>query len=661
LTLAPLLVFVSALAFTAAPALAAAPEAPHTEAPSPLAATSATLKGKLNPGVATEKVTYHFAYTADSAGPGTATCTESGVTAPAAEPFPEAAGKNKEVTAAVTGLEGSTEYTVCLIAANPVEPTESTEGNSLTFTTSASKPVVFSQVASAETQFTATVEAQVNPENQPTELCVFEYGPTTAYGKSAPCEPAIVEGTSVQSESVNLTKLTAGAEVHYRFVVKNATGETKGPDGHFTTLPLEKPSASAESASTVSPFEETLNAEVNPNSQETTVYFQYSESSAVLGSGSLKEGVTQVPGEPGNSIGSGFGNVPATTPTGDVLTQNTTYYYQAVAVNPTGTTYGTVESFTTSTAEKPIVESESVSNETLTGAELEATVDPNFQETKCEFQYGTDSSLATSTTVPCEPEHLGTGGPGAGATLALSGLTAGETYYYRVVAENATPPAAEGAIQSFTTLIESPSQIETGIAQSVTATSATIGGQLNPGGEARYYIAYGPGPCGTCEKSAEVVVRGETLQSITPIALSGLEPNTTYHYSLEVKNGASEPLNGGEGVFTTAKTSTQIEEEAAISRKPGEELAATIAAQSELAAERASQQAASAASAAAENKKYEELAAETTALLTPKLAPVAAPPKVTTPKLLRCKKGYTKKHDRCVKSKKKKQAKRGRK
>ena len=129
-------VAVCSLLFVAAPALAAAPEAPETKAPSAVTGTTATFKGKLKPvGVTIEKVAYHFAY---SPGVG-AGCTESGLVAPA-EPFPEAED-NKEVSVPVTGLEGNTAYSVCLIAANPAEPAEATQGNTEVFTTLAIKAV----------------------------------------------------------------------------------------------------------------------------------------------------------------------------------------------------------------------------------------------------------------------------------------------------------------------------------------------------------------------------------------------------------------------------------------------------------------------------------------------------------------------------------------
>ena len=156
------------LVFSAAPALAAAPEAPVTEAPAAIAGTAATFKGELVPGVTSEKVTYYFAY---SPGVG-ASCTESGMRAPG-EPFPEAED-NEKVSVPVTGLEGSTTYAVCLLASNAEGETT---GSQQTFKTLASRPVVVSETATAITPFDGSLEAVLNPERR-VSTYYFEYAAT---------------------------------------------------------------------------------------------------------------------------------------------------------------------------------------------------------------------------------------------------------------------------------------------------------------------------------------------------------------------------------------------------------------------------------------------------------------------------------------------------
>jgi len=88
-----------------------------------------------------------------------------------------------------------------------------------------------------------------------------------------------------------------------------------------------------------------------------------------------------------------------------------------------------------------------------TTATLNATVDPDGEEvSKCEFEYGTTSAYGSS--VPCSSP------PGAGESpVAVSapatGLTPASTYYFRVVATNASG-TGKGAAETFTTLAEAP-------------------------------------------------------------------------------------------------------------------------------------------------------------------------------------------------------------
>jgi hypothetical protein len=183
------------------------------------------------------------------------------------------------------------------------------------------------------------------------------------------------------------------------------------------------------------------------------------------------------------------------------------------------------------------------------------------------------------------------------------------------VATNAVG-TVHGEAREFTTDL-APSQIEIGSVEAVTTTSAELTGALNPGGEATYYIEYGPAQCSgatsTCgTKTAGVVVTGETQQSIAPIVLSGLQPNTVYHYWL-VGTNAAETVHGVAGAFKTVETQAEVATEKAAASRAEAEVAAEAAAQSKLAAEAQSREAAANAVAAAQSKQYNEILAVTAA------------------------------------------------
>jgi IPT/TIG domain len=95
----------------------------------------------------------------------------------------------------------------------------------------------------------------------------------------------------------------------------------------------------------------------------------------------------------------------------------------------------------------PAATTGAASGVTATAATLNATVNPEGQETACSFEYGTTEHYGAS--LPC------TSAPGGGASpvpvsLALSGLARGTTYHDRVVASNATG-TTDGADATFTT------------------------------------------------------------------------------------------------------------------------------------------------------------------------------------------------------------------
>jgi hypothetical protein len=430
------------LAFSAAPALAAFPEAPVTEAPTAnTTGTTATLNGELKPGVATEKVMYHFAYSAGA----TAACTESGLTAPVVEPFPEAED-NEKVSEPVTGLEGSTEYTVCLIAANPAEPAESTQSlTSVKFKTPTAKPVIPSGTPPTVTPVGATLEAKINPEKQ---------------------------------------------ETSYRLEYANEAAKLGTPEATILTE--------------------------------------------------------------GSFTGPGLSEAQIVGPveTGPVLTPSTTYYYRVVATNGTGTEDGKVEEFTTSAFVKPVVEGESVSAVAQTTATLSGVVNPEFQPVlTCEFEYVGTAPLSA----PCVPgaTGLGKGGTGVGTGANLVGLEPNTEYHYKLLAKNKVG-LEEGLEETFLTLPDPPI-VSTGVASSITPTTATIAASVNPGASAlgilnpqlnsqaiaqddtTYYVEYG-GSTGYGQRTATGDAGEGTSVKDETVSLAGLEPGRTYHYRLVASN-----------------------------------------------------------------------------------------------------------------------------
>jgi hypothetical protein len=85
-------------------------------------------------------------------------------------------------------------------------------------------------------------------------------------------------------------------------------------------------------------------------------------------------------------------------------------------------------------------------------ATLNGTINPQGKATSYQFEYGATASFGS--VAPASPKSIGSGSSGVKVSEALSGLAAGTTYYYRVVASTesgkvngetrhfTTPPAA---------------------------------------------------------------------------------------------------------------------------------------------------------------------------------------------------------------------------
>jgi hypothetical protein len=330
----PLIALLAVLAFSATPALAAAPETPEALKPNPIGATSATFRGVINPLTGTGRVSYRFEYTEGGVCAGAAT-------APALAPFPQIEGNHEEVAVPVTGLEASTSYSVCLVAANPAEEAELTESPSVVFMTLPSQPLVTHESTSTPTPSGMTLQAEVNPENQQTELCTFEYGATVAYGKVTPCEPSTLAGSSVQTVTAHLKSLESGQTLHWRVAVRNATGEAKGADQSVTA---EAPivGVGSENVSAITPFTAHVAGMLNPNYQGADCGFQYWTTIVAE---------KEVSCEP--NFLEGFGEQ-AVAVTLSGLEANQTYHYRIHAQNLTGEGNGAEETFKTLALEAPI-------------------------------------------------------------------------------------------------------------------------------------------------------------------------------------------------------------------------------------------------------------------------------------------------------------------
>ncbi len=207
-------------------------------------------------------------------------------------------------------------------------------------------------------------------------------------------------------------------------------------------------------------------------------------------------------------------------------------------------------------------------NVTHNTADVSGEVDPDGAGgiTRCEFRFGRDLGYSEGS-VPCTPA-ASSGSPITSATAVsatLSGLQSPESHYhYRLFVENANGTAT-GGDQAF----DNPPAVlglATGEATEVTKDSVELGGSYEGEGEdTHYYFQYGtttsygqtaPTPPG------DDAGTGSGPQTLAPIAISGLQGGTEYHYRVVASNSFGTSF-AEDRTFTTAPAVTNLVTEAA--------------------------------------------------------------------------------------------------
>src|SRR4029453_16418178 len=137
-------------------------------------------------------------------------------------------------------------------------------------------------------------------------------------------------------------------------------------------------------------------------------------------------------------------------------------------------------------AASPTVMTGSITSVSTTRATANGTVNPNGQAAKWYFEFGTTTSYGRKTATT----SAGSGTANVHVSASLAGLAPGTAYHYRLGAANAAG-TKRGAGGIFTTL--AAPVVATGSVRSVTSTSATLTGTVDPNGRpTTWYVDYGP-------------------------------------------------------------------------------------------------------------------------------------------------------------------------
>ena len=270
--------------------------------------------------------------------------------------------------------------------------------------------------------------------------------PGSSGAPARPCPPSAAlpaqslgSGTTSQAVTAALSGLSSGTTYYFRVAASNSAGTVKGSIASFsTTAAAAAPTVTTNAATSATSSGASLNGSVNPNGRSTNAWFEWGTSPTLATFSSTST----------RRFGSGTTSQ-AITAALSGLTSGTTYYFRVAASSTAGTSKGSIASFsTTAAAVAPTVTTNAATSATSSGASLNGSVNPNGRSTNAWFEWGTSPTLATFSST--STQALGSGTTSQAVTAALSGLTSGTTYYFRVAASS-TAGTVKGSIASFST------------------------------------------------------------------------------------------------------------------------------------------------------------------------------------------------------------------
>jgi hypothetical protein len=233
----------------------------------------------------------------------------------------------------VSGLVGGATYHYRLVVSTA---SGITRGQDESFTTPAAVTNLKADAPIVVTDTTAALRASFDGDGTYETHYYFEWGPTTAYGNTAPAPPgnAVPPGNgTIEVPPVTISNLEKdGSTYHFRVIATNPLGTTISDDRTFKTATA--PLVSNLNTRNVKDTSAELTGEVNPRYGQTAYHFEWGPTATYGNSVPI----------PAGSAGSGDSLVQVSGQI-DGLTSGLTYHFRLVASNQYGTTFSPDQTF----------------------------------------------------------------------------------------------------------------------------------------------------------------------------------------------------------------------------------------------------------------------------------------------------------------------------
>jgi len=476
------------------PACLGAPTAPTvtTNAATSVTATGGTLNGTGSSNGASTTVTFDYGLT-----------TGYGSSATAAQSPLVAGASGAAVSAAVSGLACNTLYHFRVKGVNSAG---TTNGNDLTFTTSACPPQV-----------------TVTPATGGSAIAQNTAPGCDAAGWTALTGPVIAETVAGQVGTGNIV-LTAPAGFEFNTAVP-------------VTIWLTGNSTASRN----------INNLARNNAYPVTTITATAITFTVFEVGTRTNSLTWqgIQVRPTASAPLASGNI---THTGT----------SAIAGVTGATNFGTLTEVASSpvctAATAPTVTTNAATALTASGATLNGTVSSNGAITTVTFDYGLTTGYGSSATAAQSP--LAAGASGAAVSAAVTGLACNTLYHFRVKGVNiaGTTNGSDGTFTTAACIPTATTNAASGITtpNNGTSWSATLNGIVSSNGAATTVtFEYGlTAAYGTSIAATPGSLAADAVNTAVSATLDGLTCNTTFHYRVKATSSAGTG-NGSDGIFTT--------------------------------------------------------------------------------------------------------------